>query len=169
MATENTLIALLDTPGEAAEAIQELRAASFDPRGVSVAAKDPAAEEHVACYYRSGRDVRYLGQLGGFWNSLWEELSGWAFVAVSGVGPVLVAGPLAEWIARAVENAAIFDGLSGLGAGLYCMGIPKAAIAQCESAIAEGKYLVVAHGPAAEIARARKALSGQMVGAKRQP
>lgn len=171
MTTDNVLVVVFETPGEAVAAIQELKAASFDTRNISVAAKDSAAEDHAACYYRAGDDVRYLGQLGPFWNGLWEQLTGWAFVTVAGVGPVLVAGPLAEWIARAVENAPIFDGLSGLGAGLYSIGIPKRAIAQCEAGIADGKYLLVAHGPAAQVARARQALGCRVsaVGAKRQP
>ena len=62
---------------------------------------------------------------------------------------MVVAGPLAEWIIAALENAPIFSCLSPMGAGLYSIGIARDAIAECEAALAAGK-------PGAESARKHK-------------
>lgn len=50
----------------------------------------------------------------------------------------------------------IVGGLSALGAGLYSLGIPKDSVLQYELAIKADKYLVIAHGTAEEVARARE-------------
>jgi hypothetical protein len=72
---------------------------------------------------------------------------------------MLVSGPLALWIIAALENAAIFSNLSALGATLYSIGIPKDRVQDYETALREGNYLLIAHGPAREITRARKVLT----------
>jgi hypothetical protein len=49
-------------------------------------------------------------------------------------------------------------GLSALGAGLYSIGIPKDSIMEYETAIKATKFLVIAHGTAAEVATAKSIL-----------
>lgn len=165
MPTENATVAIYSNSVEAELALRGLCNAGFSTEGVSVAGKDGEAEESVACYYRAGGGVRYWGRTGEFWNNVWEMLSGWAFLNIPGVGPVLVAGPLANWIVTGLENAAIFMGLSALGAALYSIGISKDAIAECEAALASGKVLVIAHGPADQVARAKRLLrAGELEG-----
>ena len=82
-------------------------------------------------------------------------LFGAAFFAIPGVGPVLVAGPLVAWIVGALEGAVVVGGLSAIGAGLYSIGIPKDSVVKYETAIGSDKFLVLAHGTAAEVAKAR--------------
>ncbi len=158
MPTENAIVAAYDSPASAVLAVQELKEAGFELARVSVASRDGGVEEGSACYYRDGAEVRYWGTMGGFWNRLLEMLPGWALVPVTGVGPVVVAGPLARWIVAGLENASIFSGLSPIGAGLYSMGIAREAIMEYESMLAMGKCLVVAHGPSGEITMARRLL-----------
>jgi len=66
-----------------------------------------------------------------------------------------VFGPLVGWIVGALEGAAVVGGLSALGAGLYSIGIPKNSIMQYETALKSDKFLVIAHGTANEVAKAR--------------
>jgi hypothetical protein len=103
--------------------------------------------------------MKYWGKWGAFWGGLWGLLFGAAFFWVPGIGPVLVGGPLVAWIVAGLEGAVVIGGLSAIGAGLYSLGIPKNSIVQYETAIKAGKYLVVAHGTAAEAAKAREILS----------
>ena len=49
--------------------------------------------------------------------------------------------------------------LSALGAGLYSIGIPKDSVLQYETAIKSDKYLVIAHGTADEVAKAKDILA----------
>ena len=82
-------------------------------------------------------------------------LFGSAFFAIPGIGPVLVAGPLVAWIVGALEGAAVVGGLGAIGAGLYSIGIPKDSVVKYETAIKSDKFLVLAHGTADEVAKAK--------------
>ena len=75
-------------------------------------------------------------------------LFGSAFFIVPGIGPMIIAGPLVAWIIGALEGAAVFGGLSAIGAGLYSLGIPKDSILSYETALKAGKFVLIAHGSA---------------------
>lgn len=159
---ENATVAIFDSHMEAEGAIASLRHADYDLGRVSVAAMVRHAEERAAgCYDDGGSRIKYWGEGGAFWGALWEALSGWGFFTMPGIGPVLVAGPLAGWIVAGLENAAIFGRLSAFGAGIYSIGIPKEQIPIYETALKAGKYLVLAHGCACEVSRARNILKGE--------
>jgi hypothetical protein len=53
----------------------------------------------------------------------------------------------------------VVGGLSALGAGLYSLGIPKDSILQYETALKTDKFLLIAHGSADEITRAKEILN----------
>ncbi len=57
-----------------------------------------------------------------------------------------------------IENAVIVGGLSALGAALYSIGIPKDSVIQYETALKADSFLVMAHGTAEEMARAKTIL-----------
>jgi hypothetical protein len=69
---------------------------------------------------------------------------------------VLVAGPLVAWIIGALEGAAVFGGLSAIGAGLYGMGIPKDSVIQYETALKTDNFLLIVHGAPQEVAKAKE-------------
>jgi hypothetical protein len=73
----------------------------------------------------------------------------------SGDGPVLVAGPLVAWIIGALEGAVVVGGLTAVGAGLMSIGIPKDSVVKYESALKADKFILLAHGTAAEVAKAK--------------
>jgi uncharacterized membrane protein len=58
----------------------------------------------------------------------------------------------------ALESAVVVGGLSVLGAALFSVGIPKDSVLRYETAIKADKYLLVAHGTDAEIAKATEIL-----------
>jgi hypothetical protein len=57
-----------------------------------------------------------------------------------------------------LEGAVVVGGLSALGAGLYSIGIPKNSIVQYEAALKSDKFLVIAHGTADQVAKAKSIL-----------
>jgi hypothetical protein len=122
---------------------------------LSIVGKDYHTEEQVVGYYNTGDRMKYWGKLGAFWGGLWGMLFGAAFFAIPGIGPVLVAGPLVAWIVGALEGAAVVGGLGAIGAGLYSIGIPKDSVVKYETAIKSDKFLVLAHGTADEVAKAK--------------
>jgi hypothetical protein len=57
-----------------------------------------------------------------------------------------------------LEGAVVVGGLSALGAGLYSIGIPKDSILRYETAIQADKFLLVVHGTADEMMKAKNIL-----------
>lgn len=159
MTDTNAVIAVYDTHAAADDAVKELQKAGFDMKKLSVVGKDYHTDEQVVGYYNAGERMKHWGKLGAFWGGLWGLLFGAAFFWVPGIGPVLVGGPLVAWIIAALEGAVVVGGLSAIGAGLYSLGIPKDSIVMYEAAVKAGNYVVVAHGTAAEAAKARDIMS----------
>jgi len=62
------------------------------------------------------------------------------------------------WIVGALEGAVVIGGLSALAAALYSIGIPKDSVVKYETAIKSAKFLVIAHGTADEVAKAKSIL-----------
>ena len=59
------------------------------------------------------------------------------------------------WIVGALEGAVVVGGVSALGAGLYSLGIPKDSIVKYEAALKTDQFVLIAHGTAAEVAKAK--------------
>ena len=155
MSETNAVVAIYDTHSQAEEAVKELQRSGVDMKKLSIVGKDYHTEEQVVGYYNTGDRMKYWGKLGAFWGGLWGMLFGAAFFAIPGIGPVLVAGPLVTWIVGALEGAVVVGGLGAIGAGLFSIGIPKDSVVKYETAIKSDKFLVLAHGTADEVAKAK--------------
>jgi len=84
-----------------------------------------------------------------------------------------VLGYLAAIAISALESAVMVGGLGALGAALYGIGVPKDSVIQYEAAVKGDGFLVMAHGTAEGIARAKATLAtenpsapGVLAGAK---
>ncbi len=143
---QNAVVATYDTHTQAEDAVKELQKAGFDMKQLSIIGRDYHSDEHVVGYYNAGDRMKYWGKLGAFWGGLWGLLFGSAFFWIPGIGPLLVAGPLAAIILGGLEGAAVVGGLSAFGAALYSIGIPKDSIVKYETALKAGKFLLIVHG-----------------------
>ena len=74
------------------------------------------------------------------------------------IGSVVVLGHLAAMVFAAVEGAVVSGGLSALGAAIFSIGIPENSVIQYEAALKTDAFLIVAHGPVEEMARAKAIL-----------
>jgi hypothetical protein len=158
MSKENAGVIVFSTHTEAENAVKELQRSGFNMKKLSIVGKDYHTEEHVVGYYNAGDRMNFWGKRGAFWGGLWGILFGSAFFLVPGIGPLVVAGPLVSAIVGGLEGAVIVGGLSALGAGLYSLGIPKNSIIEYETAIKSDKFVVVVHGSADELAKAKDIL-----------
>ena len=154
----NTTVAVYPNHAGAEEGVKALQKAGFDVKKLSIVGKDYHTQENVIGYYNAGDRMKYWGKWGAFWGGLWGLLVGAAFFVIPGIGPVLVAGPLAAWIVGALEGAVVVGGVSAIGAGLYSIGIPKDSILRYDEAIKADNFLLIAHGTADEVAKARDIL-----------
>jgi hypothetical protein len=153
---DSSVVAIYKSHVEAEAAIKELQKSGFDMKKLSIVGRDYHTDEEVIGYYNAGDRMKYWGKLGAFWGGFWGLLFGSGLFLIPGIGSVLVGGPLAAWIVGALENAVVVGGLSALGAGIYSVGIPKDSVLKYETAVKSGKFVVVAHGSAAETNRARE-------------
>ena len=123
---------------------------------LSIVGRDFHTDEQVIGYYNAGDRMKYWGAQGAFWGGIWGWLAGSAFFLVPGLGPLLVAGPIVGWMIAALEGAVVVGGVSALGACLYSIGIPKNSVLQYETALKNGKFVLIANGTPEDIARARE-------------
>ena len=158
MLEANSVVAIYGTHSQAEEAVKELQKSGFDMKKMSIVGKDYHTDEHVVGYYNTGDRMKFWGKMGAFWGGIWGMLFGAAFFVIPGLGPILVAGPLVAWIIGALEGAVVVGGLSALGAGLFSIGIPKDSVVKYETALKSDKFLLMAHGTANEVAKAKDIL-----------
>lgn len=142
-------------PEDAESAIKALQMSGYDMKNLSVIGKDYHTKEHVVGYYNTGDHMANWGKFGLFWGWIWGLLLGSAFFVIPGVGPVMVGGPLVSWIVCALETAALGGGLGAIGCALTGIGIPKDSIRRYETALKSGRFIVILHGSAQEVDKAR--------------
>jgi hypothetical protein len=158
MENQDSTIAVFDHHTAAEAAIKKLTAAGFDMKKLSVVGKGYHTDEKVVGFYNIGDRVTFWGSRGAFWGALWSLFFGGLFIATPLFGPVIALGYLAVAAVSAIEGAVVVGGLSALGAALYSIGIPKDSVVRYETAIKSDGYLVMAHGTAEEMARAKAIL-----------
>jgi hypothetical protein len=159
MENPNSVVAVFDDHVAAESAVKKLGAAGFDIKNLSVVGKGYHTEEKVVGFYNAGDRIKFWGKRGAFWGGLWGLFVGGLFVTVPVLGQVVVLGYLATMAIGVLETAAVVGGLSALSAALYGIGIPKDSVIQYETALKADGFMVVAHGTAEEMVRARAVLS----------
>jgi len=157
---DNSIVAIYTSHTAAEAAVKELQKSGFDMKKLSIVGRDYHTEENVVGYYNIGDRMKAWGTRGAFWGGLWGFLFGSAFFVIPGIGPLLVAGPLVGWIVGALEGAVVVGGMSAIGAGLFSLGIPKDSIVRYEQALKADKFVLVGHGSAIEINKAKDILNG---------
>ena len=159
MKNNDSVIAVFANHPAAETAVKKLTAAGFEMKNLSIVGKGYHTDEKVVGFYNAGDRVKFWGTRGAFWGGFWGLFLGGLFMTIPVVGHVVVLGYLASIAVAGIENAVVVGGLSALGAALYSIGVPKDSVIQYETAVKTDSFLVMAHGPAAEIARAKTILS----------
>jgi hypothetical protein len=159
METTDTIIAVFPDHNAAEGAVKKLAQAGFDMKSLSVVGKGYHTDERVVGFYNIGDRVKFWGKQGAFWGGLWGLFFGGLFITIPIVGYVAVLGYLATVMIAGIENAVVVGGLSALGAALFSIGVPRDSVIQYETALKADSFLLMAHGPAAEIDRAKTILA----------
>lgn len=144
---------------DAEGAVKELQHSGFDMKKLSVVGKDYHTEEKIIGYYNTGDRMATWGKFGMFWGAIWGLLFGSAFLVLPGVGPVIIGGPLVSSVVGVLESAAIAGGLTAIGGALSGIGIPHDSVIRYETALKANKFLLVAHGTAQEVEKAKSILA----------
>ena len=139
-------------------AVRQLASSGFDITKVTIIGRGFHTEESVTGFYTMGDRVRFWGKYGAFWGGMWGLLFGGVFLMIPAFGPVIVAGHLAAMVVAGIEGSIAVGGLGAVGAALYSIGIPKDDAIRYEKALKADAFLVMVHGTASEIRRARAIL-----------
>jgi hypothetical protein len=157
--TKNDAIVAVFTDHRGAEAaVRKLAGSGLDIKHFSIIGKGYHTEDKIVGFYNTGDRVRFWGKTGAMWGGLWGLFFGGILVTIPIVGPVIVLGHLAAMVFAAVEGAVVVGGLSALGAAITGLGIPKDSVVEYEEALKADEFLLVAHGPVDEMARAQTIL-----------
>ena len=160
MSEQSSVVGVYATLALAESAVKKLDEGKFPIQQISVVAKNIQDEKKVHGYV-TACDVSKAGAKTGAWmGGIFGLLVGAAFIWVPGVGPALIAGPLAAALLGGVEGALAGSAMGGILSGLAAWGISKKQILKYEESVKAGSYLLVAHGSPAEVAQAQKLLQG---------
>ena len=156
--SDSSVVGVYGIMAKAEDAVRMLDKGGFPIRQVSIVAQDLESEKEVHGYVTAG-DVAKSGAGTGAWvGGLFGLLVGAAFIWVPGFGPLLVAGPLAAMLLGGIEGALAGAAGGGILGALVGWGVSKKHILKYEDQLKGGKYLVIAHGSADNVARARSIL-----------
>ena len=158
MTQHNVIVATFSDHNQAEDAVRKLAQGGLDIKHFSIIGKGYHKDEQILGFYNAGDRMLSWGGTGAFWGGLWGVFFGGVMLTVPVVGPVIVLGHLAAMVFGALEGAAVFGGLGALGGALSSLGIPKDSIIQYEESLKSDGFLIVAHGPVEEMARAKSIL-----------
>jgi len=159
MLQNESVIAVFGEHEEADAAVKKLAHAGVKIENLSIVGKGYHSEEKIVGFYNAGDRVKFWGKRGAFWGGLWGLFAGGVSLILPVIGPVMVLGYLAAIVISAVEGAVMVGGLSALGAALYSVGVPRNSVVQYEQAVKADGFLVIVHGAAAELTRAKAILA----------
>jgi hypothetical protein len=146
-AARGTLVAIHRGHLEMEKALGELRRSHLSLRDVSVVGTDDHTQENVYGYYSTGRRFEAWGSFGAFWSGVWAALVGEGFFFIPGIGSLLMAGRVVEWLVEALEAGVMVHDLSPLGAALVTNGVPADDMRHFEIALRHNEFLLIGSGP----------------------
>lgn len=158
MTEESVAVAVFSSHDQAEEAVRALGRTDFPLRQLTIVGKGYHTDEKVIGFYNFGDRIKLWGKNGAFWGALWGLFVGGVFMTMPLVGPVVVLGHLAAMLVGAAEGALLVGGVSALAAALVSVGIPKDSVVRYEEAVKADHFLVLAHGSADEVKRAKEIL-----------
>jgi len=155
----DTIIAVFPNHEEADKAVQALAAAGIGVKNISGVGKGYHTEEKVMGFYNMGDRMQMWGSRGALWGGLWGLLFGGVFMVVPVFGQVVVLGYLATAVISALEGALVLGSLSALGGAISSIGVPEDSVVRYETDVKADSFLVMAHGTAEEVEKARGVLN----------
>lgn len=156
-----TVIATFPDHHAAEAAVKALTEGGVAMNSLTIVGKGYHTEEKVVGFYNAGDRIKFWGSRGAYWGGLWGLFVGGVFLTLPVAGPVFVLGFLSAAIISAIEGAVVVGGIGALGAALSGIGVPENSVIEYRTAIEADSFLVMAHGTAAQVEKARTLLAGR--------
>ena len=150
-----TVIAVYPDHASAEDAVRRLQKEGIPMQDLSIIGKDFQAVEQPLGFVTTGTVAGAGAKVGAWAGGLFGLLVGAAFLILPGVGPVVIAGPLAAALLGGLEGAAAGAAFGGLTGALVGLGVSKDKAIRYESQVKAGKFLVTLRGDGPEVERAK--------------
>jgi len=154
-----SVIAVYPDHPSAEEAVRRLQQEGIPMQNLSIIGKDFQAVERPLGFVTTGTVAKEGAKVGAWTGGLFGVLIGAAFLILPGVGPVVIAGPLAAALLGGFEGALAGAAFGGLTGALVGLGVSKDKAIRYESQVKAGKFLVSLQGDGSEIERARSLIT----------
>ena len=155
----SSIVAIYPDHAAAEHALRQLHEAGFAIGDLSIIGRDFQMSEEPVGFISAGDYAKAGAKAGASFGGLCGLLVGAAFLVLPGVGPVIVAGPLAAAVLAGLEGAIAGTALGSLAGALVGWGIPRDRALKYETHLNGGKFLVVVRGLPEVIDRARALLA----------
>src|SRR5262245_36116484 len=152
---QSTVIAVYPDHASAEDAVRRLQEEGNPMQNLSIIGKDFQTVEKPLGFVTTGDVAKSGAKVGAWTGGLFGLLVGAAFLILPGVGPVVIAGPLAAALLGGIEGALAGAAFGGLTGALVGLGISKDKAIRYESEVKAGKFLVTLRGDGPQIERAR--------------
>ncbi|HEX8448348.1 MAG TPA: general stress protein [Allosphingosinicella sp.] len=155
MIRDEVVVAVFGTHDSAEAALKTLQRGGIDMRKISIVGRDYHSEERPLGYFNLGDRIRFFGKNGAFWGSLAGILLGSFVLFIPVFGHLIILGPLAATIVGGAQGAVIGGGVGAVVGALTDIGVPRDSAVRYELEVKADKFLLLVHGAAEEVERAR--------------
>jgi hypothetical protein len=156
---QTTVIAVYPDHASAEDAVRRLQKEGIPMQNLSIIGKDFQTVEKPVGFVTTGDVAKSGAKVGAWTGGLFGLLVGAAFLILPGVGPVVIAGPLAAALLGGIEGAMAGAAFGGLTGALVGLGISKDKAIRYESQVKAGKFLVTLRGDGQQTERAKSLLT----------
>jgi hypothetical protein len=159
MKHRGAIVAVFADHHEATDAVARLTAAGFALEDLSVIGRGGVGAEAAIAIHDTGHRMKALGPHGAFWGGLWGLFFVGLFVASPELGIVVVLGYLATTTLALVKSESAVGTVRDLAGVLFDIGFPRERAAQYEAVVKQDRFLVIAHGSAPDLERAKSIMA----------
>ena len=152
------VLAVFESTERAERAVAELQRSSFGASQLSVIGKEDLTDASQLAFAAAGSQLSFCGRRSALWKRLSSAPSAAALAWVLHIGHVVAIGPVAGVLAGDGWHRARGDRSSVLTTMLRLVGLSAGEIRTYEAAIRGGQILLLVHGSAKDVARARRLL-----------
>jgi len=157
----SSVVAVYSNHPAAEGAVRQLHNAGFARQDLSIVGRDFQVTEEPVGFVSAADYAEAGAKTGACFGGLFGLVVGAAFLILPGVGPIVVAGPLAAAVVAGIEGALAGTALGSLAGALVGWGVPNERALKYETQVKGGKFLVIVRGTEEVVARARSTLAPQ--------
>ena len=160
-AIASCVVAVYSDHAAAERAVRQLHESGFNLGDLSIVGRDLQVTEEPYGLVGRGDYVKAGAESGALFGWLFGLYIGAGFLALPGIGLVVVAGPIAAVLVGAMEGGLAGTGLGSLAGALVGWEVPKDRALKYEKQVKGGKFLVFVRSVPEVVARARSLLITQ--------